>query len=153
MIRRLRRPARSRAKTRTQVPTLLGAESSSASSSPVGCPGLAFSNDEVRRTCFLHLLRERLLDPDFRQTEGFAIGEVEDILDLSDPPLFTRSSGPRHTCASPSGRRPPRSGVGPRPLAATDLRAADEACPMGKAIDKMRASGRPQRAAIPRKRE
>lgn len=39
-------------------------------------------------------LREKLKDPEFRQIEGFSIGEDEDILALSDPPYYTACPNP-----------------------------------------------------------
>ena len=39
-------------------------------------------------------LRAYLRDPDFRQIQGFPIGEDEDILALSDPPFYTTCPNP-----------------------------------------------------------
>ncbi|SHK90029.1 DNA methylase [Desulfatibacillum alkenivorans DSM 16219] len=61
---------------------------------PVECLGLTFANNEERRKHFLGLLREKLLDPEFRKIEGFPIGEDEDILALSDPPYYTACPNP-----------------------------------------------------------
>jgi DNA modification methylase len=61
---------------------------------PVECLGKTFANDEERRTYFLGLLAQKLKDPEFRKTEGFPIGEDEDILNLSDPPYFTACPNP-----------------------------------------------------------
>ena len=55
----------------------------------VECLGQEFENDAARREHFTALLREKLKDPEFRKTEGFPIGEDEDILALSDPPYYT----------------------------------------------------------------
>lgn len=55
----------------------------------VECLGMTFESDEARHAYFLEKLREKLKDPEFRQTEGFPIGEDEDILTLSDPPYYT----------------------------------------------------------------
>jgi predicted RNA-binding Zn-ribbon protein involved in translation (DUF1610 family) len=43
---------------------------------------------------YLERLREKLKDPDFRATEGFPVGEDEDILALSDPPYYTACPNP-----------------------------------------------------------
>lgn len=61
---------------------------------PVTCLGKTFDNDEARRAYFTELLREKLKDPEFRQIEGFPIGEDEDILNLSDPPYYTACPNP-----------------------------------------------------------
>jgi len=79
--------------TREQAPSLLEAERSSVSG-PVECLGRKFPDDEARRSFFQNRLREHLLDPAFRQVDGFPVGEVEDILTLSDPPYFTACPNP-----------------------------------------------------------
>ncbi len=61
---------------------------------PVECLGLTFENDGARRAYFTDKLREKLRDPEFRQIEGFPIGEDEDILRLSDPPYYTACPNP-----------------------------------------------------------
>ncbi|RFU95876.1 DNA methylase [Sphaerochaeta halotolerans] len=61
---------------------------------PVVCLGLEFDNDEARRTYFTEELRKKLNDPEFRNIEGFPIGEDEDILKLSDPPYYTACPNP-----------------------------------------------------------
>lgn len=61
---------------------------------PVTCLGLEFPSDDARREYFTNLLRERLLDLEFRKIEGFPIGEDEDILKLSDPPYYTACPNP-----------------------------------------------------------
>src|SRR5579863_145199 len=61
---------------------------------PVKCLGLEFPNDEARREYFLQKLRAKLRDPEFRQIEGFPIGDDEDILALSDPPYYTACPNP-----------------------------------------------------------
>ena len=61
---------------------------------PVECLGMTFESDEARREHFLEILREKLKDPEFRQIEGFPIGEDEDILALSDPPYYTACPNP-----------------------------------------------------------
>lgn len=61
---------------------------------PVTCLGMTFENHEKRREYFLEKLHEKLKDPEFRKTEGFPIGEDEDILALSDPPYHTACPNP-----------------------------------------------------------
>ena len=61
---------------------------------PVECLGMTFENDEKRREYFLEKLCQKLKDPEFRKTEGFPIGEDEDILRLSDPPYYTACPNP-----------------------------------------------------------
>lgn len=61
---------------------------------PVECLGMTFESDEARREYFLEILREKLKDREFRQIEGFPIGEDEDILALSDPPYYTACPNP-----------------------------------------------------------
>ena len=60
----------------------------------VECLGTTFPNDEARRTYFRGKLREKLKDPDFRKIEGFPVAEDEDILAVSDPPLYTACPNP-----------------------------------------------------------
>lgn len=61
---------------------------------PVKCLGLEFENDEARRAYFTEELRKKLLDPNFREIEGFPLGSDEDILALSDPPYYTACPNP-----------------------------------------------------------
>jgi predicted RNA-binding Zn-ribbon protein involved in translation (DUF1610 family)/16S rRNA G966 N2-methylase RsmD len=49
---------------------------------------------DAERAEYLERLREKLKDPEFRATEGFPIGEDEDILALSDPPYYTACPNP-----------------------------------------------------------
>ena len=73
----------------------LNAEGESRSATgPVTCLGLAFENDESRRSYFTEELRKKLQDPEFRKIEGFPIGKDEDILALSDPPYYTACPNP-----------------------------------------------------------
>ena len=65
-----------------------------SSSGPVEYLGLTFENDEKRRDYFIEKLRQKLLDPEFREIDGFPIGEVENILALSDPPYYTACPNP-----------------------------------------------------------
>ncbi len=73
---------------------LFDLESDAKPQGPVECLGMTFENDEERREYFLGTLREKLKDPEFRKIEGFPIGRDEDILDLSDPPLYTACPNP-----------------------------------------------------------
>jgi len=50
--------------------------------------------EAARREVYSDRLRAYLQDPDFRATEGFPIGEDEDILALSDPPYYTACPNP-----------------------------------------------------------
>lgn len=77
---------------------------------PVECLGIKFPNDDARREYFLSELAKKLKDPGFRKTEGFPIGEDEDILALSDPPYYTACPNPwighfvnKHGCNFVSG--------------------------------------------------
>lgn len=63
-------------------------------SNPVECLGMAFPSDEARRSYFIEKLREKLKDPAFRKTDGFPLGDDEDILAMSDPPYFTACPNP-----------------------------------------------------------
>ena len=49
---------------------------------------------EHERAAYMERLRQHLQDPEFRAIEGFPIGEDEDILGLSDPPLYTACPNP-----------------------------------------------------------
>ena len=73
---------------------LLDLEPSAKQQGSVECLGMTFENDEKRREYFLGKLREKLKDPEFREIEGFPIGEDEDILALSDPPYYTACPNP-----------------------------------------------------------
>jgi len=61
---------------------------------PVNCLGQVFESEDARRAHYRNLLREYLLDPEFRKIEGFPIGEDEDIIALSDPPYYTACPNP-----------------------------------------------------------
>ena len=65
-----------------------------SSTRPVECLGMTFEDDEKRRDYFLEELRQKLLDPEFREIDGFPIGDIEDILALSDPPYYTACPNP-----------------------------------------------------------
>jgi len=43
---------------------------------------------------YLVQLQQHLRDPEFRQTQGFPIGDDEAILELSDPPHYTACPNP-----------------------------------------------------------
>lgn len=60
----------------------------------VECLGLTFESEEARRAYFLDKLRQKLRDPEFRNIDGFPIGDDEDILALSDPPYYTACPNP-----------------------------------------------------------
>ncbi len=63
-------------------------------SEAVTCLGMTFVNDEERRKYFTEKLREKLKDPEFRNIDGFPIGNGEEILNLSDPPYYTACPNP-----------------------------------------------------------
>jgi hypothetical protein len=50
--------------------------------------------DQSRRDEYRARLRIFLEDPESRKIEGFPIGEIEDILALSDPPYYTACPNP-----------------------------------------------------------
>jgi hypothetical protein len=60
----------------------------------VECLGIIFENDKARREHFLALLKEKLQDPEFRNTPGFPEGSDDAILNLSDPPYYTACPNP-----------------------------------------------------------
>ena len=62
--------------------------------SSVECFGATFPNDEARRLYFTEKLREKLKDTRFRKTEGFPIGDDDDILEMSDPPYYSACPNP-----------------------------------------------------------
>jgi DNA modification methylase len=62
--------------------------------SAVECLGMTFPSDEARREYFLEKLKEKLEDAKFREIDGIPVGEVDDILALSDPPYFTACPNP-----------------------------------------------------------
>src|SRR5438045_3705520 len=61
---------------------------------PVVCLGMSFPSDTARREHFLAKLREKLNDSTFREIDGFPLGNIEDILALSDPPYYTACPNP-----------------------------------------------------------
>jgi len=63
-------------------------------SQPVECLGLSFPNVDARRGYFTERLREKLKDPEFRKIEGFPIGDIDEIVALSDPPYYTACPNP-----------------------------------------------------------
>ncbi|MCK0165796.1 DNA methyltransferase [Marinobacter sp. S6332] len=67
---------------------------SSAEYAAVECLGKTFSNDKERREYFTAILAEKLNDPEFRRTDGFPIGDDENILELSNPPFYTACPNP-----------------------------------------------------------
>ena len=67
---------------------------SASADGAVQCLGMTFDSDQKRREYFLQKLREKLLTPGFREIAGFPIGEIEDILALSDPPYYTACPNP-----------------------------------------------------------
>jgi 16S rRNA G966 N2-methylase RsmD len=80
--------------TAEQTDFELDKSTSAANSGPVVCLGMTFESDDARRTYFLDKLREKLRDPDFRNTPGFPEGTDEDILRMSDPPYYTACPNP-----------------------------------------------------------
>ncbi len=56
--------------------------------------GRQFSNDDERRSHYMKLLREKLQDRSFRNSDGFPEGSDEDILKASDPPYYTACPNP-----------------------------------------------------------
>ena len=60
----------------------------------VECLGLTFPSEDARREHFLRLLAEKLMDPAFRNQEGFPKGTDEAILAMSDPPYYTACPNP-----------------------------------------------------------
>ena len=70
------------------------AEQQALEKDKVECLGLTFDSEEARRAYFTEKLREKLADPEFRQTPGFPIGTDEDITRMSDPPWYTACPNP-----------------------------------------------------------
>ncbi|MCJ8283331.1 MAG: site-specific DNA-methyltransferase, partial [Rivularia sp. ALOHA_DT_140] len=77
-----------------QIPLEIQLQTNSSQQKTVECLGMTFENDAARRAYFTEKLREKLQDPEFRNIEGFPIGEDEDILALSDPPYYTACPNP-----------------------------------------------------------
>lgn len=69
-------------------------EKKADSQAPVQCLGVTFINDGERRRHYSELLREKLSDANFRNSDGFPIGTDDDILALSDPPYYTACPNP-----------------------------------------------------------
>lgn len=79
---------------RNRQPTLLEVSPDTSVGGPVHCLGTQFDNDEARRAFFLKRLRQKLDDSQFRAAGGFPLGDVDQILALSDPPYFTACPNP-----------------------------------------------------------
>ncbi len=62
--------------------------------SPVECLGLTFPDGETRREYFSGKLREKLSDAAALHVEGFPIGDIDEIVALSDPPYYTACPNP-----------------------------------------------------------
>ena len=77
-----------------QIPLDIELQTNSPQQKTVECLGMTFENDAARRVYFTDKLREKLQDSEFRNIEGFPIGEDEDILALSDPPYYTACPNP-----------------------------------------------------------
>jgi hypothetical protein len=56
--------------------------------------GLVLLKHDRKRSHLVERLRQHQFDPGFRQGEGLLLGEVEDILALSDPPCITACPKP-----------------------------------------------------------
>src|SRR4051812_23566178 len=69
-------------------------QDSSLTEGEVECLGMTFESDMARATYFRQKLRDKLKDPTFLEIEGFPMGDVEDILALSDPPYYTACPNP-----------------------------------------------------------
>ena len=60
----------------------------------IECLGITFPSEDARREHFLGLLAEKLMDPAFRNQEGFPQGSDDAILAMSDPPYYTACPNP-----------------------------------------------------------
>jgi len=69
-------------------------EAPTVESGPVECLGMTFPSDEARRNYFTEKLNKKLNDSNFRQIEGFPVGEDQDILSVSNPPYYTACPNP-----------------------------------------------------------
>ena len=78
----------------TKQTNLALAERDTTEPSSVECLGLTFANEEARRVYFAGRLREKLLDSAFCNSEGFPIGDIDEIVALSDPPYYTACPNP-----------------------------------------------------------
>lgn len=63
-------------------------------SEEVICLGKKFPNDSARRDYFVDLLRSKLAESGFRNTDGFPSATVDEIVTLSDPPYYTACPNP-----------------------------------------------------------
>ena len=70
------------------------AEQYSTEPSSVECLGVTFANDDARREHFSRKLREKLDVASARDIEGFPIGDIDEIVALSDPPYYTACPNP-----------------------------------------------------------
>ena len=64
------------------------AEQQALEKGKVECLGLMFPSDDARRTYFTRKLREKLADPEFRNTPGFPKGSDDDIRPTIRPTVF-----------------------------------------------------------------
>jgi hypothetical protein len=74
--------------------SLLKGVTDAGTQGPVECFDTNFPNEEARRDDFGGVLAAKLGDREFRNLEGFPIGDDEDILAISDPPYFTACPNP-----------------------------------------------------------
>jgi hypothetical protein len=70
------------------------AEQQALEKDKVECLGMMFDSENARRAFFTDRLRERLADPEFRETPGFPKGTDEDVIRMSDPPWYTACPNP-----------------------------------------------------------
>ena len=61
---------------------------------PVTCLGMTFANDQERRAYFSSKLRKFLETADRDAFDGFPTGNVDDIINLSNPPYYTACPNP-----------------------------------------------------------
>lgn len=78
----------------TKQTNLALAEPEKTEPSSVECLGLKFVDDDARRRYFTCKLLEKLEDTAARNVNGFPIGDIDEIVALSDPPYYTACPNP-----------------------------------------------------------
>ena len=96
----------------------------------ITCLGQSFANEVACQAFFQRQLRLRLADPPLRQQEGFPVGALDAIVQLSDPPYYT-------ACPNPFLREIVQQWQADHPAASLDARVGPyTALPVSNKTDK-----------------
>lgn len=79
---------------KTKQTSLALVEQHKTEPSSVECLGLTFLSEDARRGYFTSKLRVILMNAESLKIDGFPIGDIEEIVALSDPPYYTACPNP-----------------------------------------------------------